>query len=83
MRADKDYQNRLYSYKRNIFIKGSRVGRDHPSFQPRINAIAENFRLALDPQTRDLFTTSSHLTGKKVNRFNSPPRSVEDLLKKI
>ena len=83
MRTDKDYQNRLYSYKRNIFIKGSRVGRDHPSFQPGINAIAENFRLALDPQTRDLFTTSSHLTGKKVNRFNSPPRSVEDLLKKI
>jgi 4-hydroxyphenylacetate 3-monooxygenase/4-hydroxybutyryl-CoA dehydratase/vinylacetyl-CoA-Delta-isomerase len=83
MKTDKDYQNRLYSYKRNIFLQGEKVGRDHPSFQSGINAVSESFRAALDPQVEHLFTTTSHLTGKKVNRFNSFPRSVEDVLKKI
>ena len=64
MKTDKDYQNRLYSYKRNIFLQGEKVGRDHPSFQSGINAVSESFRAALDPQYEHLFTTTSHLTGK-------------------
>jgi len=82
MRTEKEYRERLYSYKRNIFMKGEMVDRDHPQFEPAVNLIAESFRLAMDPEYADLFTVTSHLTGNKVNRYNHPPRSVEDLLKK-
>lgn len=82
MRTEKQYRERLYSYKRNVFMKGDRVGRDHPQFEPAVNVTAESYRLAMDPEWADLFTVTSHLTGNRVNRYNHPPRSVEDLLKK-
>ncbi len=82
MRSEQEYRKRLYSYKPNIFMKGEKVNRDHPQFEPAINIICESYRLAVDPEYQDLFTATSHFTGNKVNRFNYPPRSVEDLLKK-
>lgn len=36
----------------------------------------------MDPEYAELFTATSHLTGNKINIFNHPPRSAEDLLKK-
>jgi aromatic ring hydroxylase len=59
MRTEKEYRERLYSYKRNIFMKGERVGRDHPQFEPAVNLIAESFRLAMDPEYADLFTVTT------------------------
>ena len=82
MRTDKEYRERLYAYKQNAYMKGQRIGRDHPQLEPAVNLIAESYRLAMDPEHADLFTATSHLTGKKVNIFTHPPRSTEELLKK-
>ena len=82
MRTEQEYRKRLYSYRPNIFMKGEKVNRDHPQFEPAVNVMSESYRLALEPKYEDLFTSISHLSRNKINRFNHPPRSMEDLLKK-
>ena len=82
MKTEKEFMQRLSSYKRNLFLKGERIGRDHPLLEPAVNLIAESYRLPMNPEYADLFTVTSHLTGSKINRFTHTPRSVDDLLKK-
>ena len=41
------------------------------------------YALAGSPQYEDLMTTTSHLTGKKINRFTHIHQSVSDLVKKV
>jgi 4-hydroxybutyryl-CoA dehydratase/vinylacetyl-CoA-Delta-isomerase len=41
------------------------------------------YDMAFDPQYEDLLTTTSSLTGKKINRFTSIHQSKDDLLKKV
>ena len=41
------------------------------------------YELAEDPQFEDLMTATSHLTGKKINRFTHIHQSVDDLVKKV
>lgn len=61
MRTEQEYRKRLHSYKRNIFMKGERIGRDHPALEPAVNLIAESYRLLMNPEYADLFTTASIL----------------------
>jgi aromatic ring hydroxylase len=82
MRTAEEFKKRLYSYKRNLFMKGERIGRDHPALEPAVNLIAESYRLPTYPEFADLFTATSHISGNKINRFTHTPRSVDDLLAK-
>jgi 4-hydroxybutyryl-CoA dehydratase/vinylacetyl-CoA-Delta-isomerase len=68
--------------KPNIYIGEERVGRDDPRLQGGISIIKETFDRAHDPEYEDLCTATSHLTGKKINRFCHIHQSEEDLLKK-
>lgn len=56
---------------------------DHPMTKPHVNSAAMTYELAFDPEYEDLMTTTSHLTGKKINRFTSVHQSIEDLVKKV
>ena len=54
-----------------------------PLFQPHINAVAKTYELSCQPEHEDLMLATSHLTGKKISRFNHIHQSREDLLKKV
>ena len=48
-----------------------------------MNSVKMTYELAEDPQYADLMTATSHLTGKKINRFCHLHQSTEDLVKKV
>ena len=56
---------------------------DHPMIRPSINCVAMTYDLAHDPQYEDLMTATSHMTGKKINRFANIHQSTDDLRKKV
>jgi 4-hydroxybutyryl-CoA dehydratase/vinylacetyl-CoA-Delta-isomerase len=68
-----------------VFIRGERVDNpvDHPQIAPSVRAIAETYRLAEDPATRDQVVVTSPHTGKEVNRFTHVFTQREDLLAKV
>ncbi len=68
--------------KPNIYIGEEKVGRDDLRIQGGMNIIKETFDRAHDPEYEDLCIATSHLTGKKINRFCHIHQSEEDLLKK-
>ena len=56
---------------------------DFPFIKPSQNAVKLTYELAYDPQYADLMTATSHLTGKKINRFTHIAQSTDDLVKKV
>ena len=68
-----------------IYLFGEKVDDyvNHPVIRPSINCIAMTYELARLPEYEDLMLATSHLTGKKVNRFTHIHQSTEDLVKKV
>lgn len=56
---------------------------DDPMTRPHVNSAGMTYELACDPQYEELMTTTSHLTGRKINRFTSIHQSTDDLVKKV
>lgn len=85
IKTKQDYIESLRKLKLNVWMFGDRIVSpvDHPIIIPSMNAVAMTYELALDPQCEDLMTASSHLTGKKINRFTHIFSSTEDLVKKV
>ena len=53
------------------------------SIRPSLNSFAATYELAEDPQYQDLMTATSHISGKKINRFTHMHQSTDDLIKKV
>ena len=72
---------------RKVYLRGDVLDpdaiTDHPMIRPSINACAMTYRLAELPEYRDLFTTTSNLTGKPVNCFTSVFMTRDDLIRKV
>jgi len=85
IRTKEDYIQSLKEQGHVIYYRGERVKdiTTHPAFIPHINCAAKTYELALMPEHEDLMTATSHLTGKKINRFTHIHQSVEDLIKKV
>ena len=85
IRTKEDYIKSLKEQGQVIYFNGKRVEdiTVHPAFIPHINAAAKTYELALQPEHESLMTATSHLTGKKVNRFTHIHQSVDDLIKKV
>lgn len=68
-----------------VYCNGEKIESvvDHPMTRPHVNSAAMTYELAFDPEYEDLMTTTSHLTGKKINRFTSVHQNTEDLIKKV
>lgn len=83
--SPKDYLESLRRLNLDLYLMGEKVENwvEHPMIKPSINSVAMTYKLASEPQTEELATTRSMLTGKKVNRFTSLFQSVEDLVNKI
>ncbi len=68
-----------------IYCNGRKIASvaDDPMTRPHVNSAAMTYELAFDPQYEDLMTTTSNLTGKKINRFTHLHQSTDDLVKKV
>lgn len=82
MRTKEQYIEGLKKRNRNLYYRGEKVGRDHEDLQQSINVIGYTFDCALDAETADLYTATSHLTGSKINRFCHIHQNTQDLHKK-
>lgn len=56
---------------------------DHPIVRPSLNSVAMTYELAEKEEYKDVMTTISHLTGKRINRFCNIHQSPEDLISKV
>ena len=80
-----DYIKSLKDLHHVVYYNGKRVDdvTEHPALRPHINSAALTYELALRPEHEELMTATSHLTGKKINRFTHIHQSVDDLIKKV
>ena len=87
MKTGQEYRDSLRSRNIKVYIKGQLLDSkdviDHPFIRGHVNSAAMTYELAEDPQYEDLMTATSHLTGKKINRFAHIHQSTEDLKKKV
>jgi 4-hydroxybutyryl-CoA dehydratase/vinylacetyl-CoA-Delta-isomerase len=79
------YVESLRRLKMEVYFQGERVESvvDSPAMRPHVNAAAETYAMAHDPQYEELLTATSHLTGKRINRFTHIHQSTDDLIKQV
>ncbi|MFH1350340.1 MAG: 4-hydroxyphenylacetate 3-hydroxylase N-terminal domain-containing protein [Pseudomonadota bacterium] len=82
MITSEEFIERMRSLRPNCYMHGELIQRDDPRLMISNKDIRMSFDLVDDPEYRDLLVTSSHLTGRPINRFTHIHRSVDDLLKK-
>jgi len=85
LKTAEEYIASLEKLNIQVYAFGQKVDKvvGHPLFQPHINAAAMTYQMAHEPEFEDLVTTTSHLTGKKINRFTHIHHSTGDLVKKV
>ncbi|MCD7844575.1 MAG: 4-hydroxyphenylacetate 3-hydroxylase family protein [Oscillospiraceae bacterium] len=68
-----------------IYMFGKQIPNavDDPILRPSLNSVKMTYDLAQDPEYQELMTTTSHLTGKKINRFCHIHQSTKDLVLKV
>ncbi len=79
------YEESLRKLNFKVYLQGELVKNpvDHPIIRPSMNSVKMTYELAQDPQYEELMTATSHLTGKKINRFCHLHQSSDDLVKKV
>jgi 4-hydroxybutyryl-CoA dehydratase/vinylacetyl-CoA-Delta-isomerase len=85
LKTAQEYIESLRQLKLNLYLLGEKVDNwvDNPIIRPSINAVAMTYKLAQETESRALAVTTSRVTGKEVNRFNSLFQSSDDLVKKV
>lgn len=71
LKSPEQYEESLRKMKFKIYLMGQLVNNpvDHPIIRPSMNSVKATYALAQDPESEDLITATSHLSGQKVNRF--------------
>jgi len=84
MKTAKQYEDSLRKLNLVVYMFGERISNpvDNPIIRPSMNAVAKTYELAHRPEHEDLMTATSHLNGKKINRFTHIHQNVTDLVKK-
>lgn len=85
MKTGQQYEESLRKLNLKVYLQGELVANpvDHPIIRPSMNSVKATYELAEDPQYEELMTATSHLTGKKINRFCHLHQSTDDLVKKV
>ncbi|MGO8683934.1 MAG: 4-hydroxyphenylacetate 3-hydroxylase N-terminal domain-containing protein, partial [Thermoleophilia bacterium] len=85
LKTSQEFIDSIAALDLEIYLFGERVEdyTNHPIIRPSLNSMAMTYELAQHPEYEDLMTATSHLTGKKVNRFTNIHQSIDDLLKKV
>ncbi len=84
MMTGSQYEESLRKLNLEVYLFGERVENvvDHPLIRPSMNAVALTYNLAHRPEYAELMTATSHLTGRRINRFTHIHQSADDLVKK-
>ena len=84
MMTAEEYEESLKQLSLVVYMFGKQVGSvvDDPIIRPSMKAVAKTYELAHRPEHENIMTATSHITGKKINRFTHIHQSVEDLVKK-
>jgi 4-hydroxybutyryl-CoA dehydratase / vinylacetyl-CoA-Delta-isomerase len=85
MMTGKEYIESLRDLNPEVYFFGQKIKNivDEPMFQPHIHTAAMTYELAHRPEYEEIMTATSHLTGKKINRFTHIHQSIDDLVKKV
>ncbi|MFH1651314.1 MAG: 4-hydroxyphenylacetate 3-hydroxylase family protein [Chloroflexota bacterium] len=80
-----EYRESLRRLKPEVYFMGERVAdvTADPATVPHVNAAAVTYDMALAPESEELLTATSHLTGEKISIFNHIHQSHDDLIKKV
>ena len=84
MMTAQQYEESLRRLNLVVYMFGKRVENvvDDPIIRPSMKAVAKTYELAHRPEHEDIMTATSHITGKKVNRFTHIHQNTGDLVKK-
>lgn len=84
MKTPEEYIESLRKLNRVVYMFGKRVEdvMNNPILRPSLNAVAMTYSMARRPEYADLMTATSHISGKKINRFTHIHQNVDDLVKK-
>ncbi len=84
MMTARQYEDSLRKLNLVVYMFGRRVENpvDDPIIRPSMNAVAKTYDMAHQPEYEDIMTATSHLSGKKINRFTHIHQSTADLVKK-
>jgi 4-hydroxybutyryl-CoA dehydratase/vinylacetyl-CoA-Delta-isomerase len=85
LKTREQYIQSLRNSQKRVFLFGEEIENyvDHPVIRPSINAVAMTYELAQNPETCNLLTTESNLSGERVNRFTHLHQSQTDLVNKV
>jgi len=85
MMTGERYVESIREKKMEIYMFGEKISSaaDHPMLRPSLNSVKATYDLAEMPEYEDLMTVTSHLSGKKINRFCHIHQSTDDLVKKV
>lgn len=85
LKTPEQYEESLRRMNFRIYLLGELVDNpvDNPMIRPSMNSVKMTYALAQDPLHEELMTATSHLTGKKINRFTHLHQSAEDLINKV
>ncbi|MBN1498091.1 MAG: 4-hydroxyphenylacetate 3-hydroxylase family protein [Spirochaetes bacterium] len=84
MKTPQEYIDSLRKLNLVVYMFGKKLDNvvDDPIIRPSLNAVAMTYSLAMSKKYEDIMTATSHLTGKKINRFTHIHQSVDDLVRK-
>ncbi len=85
MKTPEEYFASLRKLNLEVYLLGERVKDpvDHPMIRPSLNSVAMTFQIAREEAHKPLATTTSHLSGKTINRFTAIHQSAQDLVNKV
>ena len=82
MKTAKEYKDSLRDRNIKVYLKGELLDPktliDHPFVRGHVNSAAMTYALASTKEYEDLMTATSHLTGRKINRFTHIHQSGEE-----
>lgn len=84
LKTREEYIDRLKAMDIKAYMFGKRVDPvDDPILWPAMNCLAKTYELSMDPQHKELMTTTSDLTGDEVNICAAFFKSPEDLVRRV
>lgn len=85
MMTGEQYVESIKKLKMEIWMFGERIENavDSPILRPSLNSVKATYDLAAMPEYEEIMTSTSSLTGKKINRFCHIHQSADDLVKKV
>ncbi len=84
MKTAQEYIKSLRKLNLQVYMFGKQIENvvDDPIIRPSMRAVAMTYAFAHHSDYEDLMTATSHISGKKINRFCHIHQTTEDLVKK-